>query len=186
MGTPDNPITAWIEKLKAGDERAAQEVWDQYFETLVRQADRRLGSLPRGEADEEDVAISALKSFFKYVKDGKYKNLDDRSDLRKLLSKITGRKAIALWRRHMAQKRDGGNILGESAIDLKELEGAVPLAIQESIDQLNDPTLQKIVADRFEGHTNVEIAKRLGMAERTVRRKLDRIRTIWKAEILQE
>ena len=53
-------VTCWIEDLKTGRETAAQQVWDRYFERLVRHAQRRLGSAPRRIADEEDVALSAF------------------------------------------------------------------------------------------------------------------------------
>jgi hypothetical protein len=34
-------ITGWIGKLKQGDARAAQAIWEQYFDKLVRLARRK-------------------------------------------------------------------------------------------------------------------------------------------------
>ena len=43
--------------LCAGDPQAARELWDGYYERLVRLARRALGSFPRRVFDEEDVAF---------------------------------------------------------------------------------------------------------------------------------
>jgi len=50
-------ITPWLAKLSAGDPRAAQVIWDRYFERPVRYARRKLDGLPRRVQDEEDVAL---------------------------------------------------------------------------------------------------------------------------------
>jgi len=59
----DESVTGWIDQLKIGDERAAQEVWNRYFDKLVRLARKRLAAVPKRVADEEDVALSAFNSF---------------------------------------------------------------------------------------------------------------------------
>ena len=43
----DHSVTQWIHDLKAGDERAAQEIWERYYEQLVRYARKRLRAAPR-------------------------------------------------------------------------------------------------------------------------------------------
>ena len=57
-------ITAWIHQFKEGDRAAMQHLWERYFERLVTLARDKLQGLPRHLADEEDVALSALKSFW--------------------------------------------------------------------------------------------------------------------------
>lgn len=47
---------------------------------------------------------------------------------------------------------------------------------------LPDATLRQVAVLRMEGHTNQEIAKRIGCVSRTVERKLEVIRTLWGAE----
>jgi hypothetical protein len=56
-------ITAWIQQLKEGDRGAMQHLWERYFERLVTLARDKLQGLPCHMVDEEDVALSALKSF---------------------------------------------------------------------------------------------------------------------------
>ena len=51
-------VTGWLDRLKAGDDAAAQEIWNRYFAQLVVLARRRLQGLRRN-LDEEDVALSA-------------------------------------------------------------------------------------------------------------------------------
>src|SRR5262249_21307379 len=54
--------------------------------------------------------------------------------------------------------------------------------VQELLDALSDPILRAIALERMDGLSNVEIARKLGCAVRTVERKIERIRVIW-AEI---
>ena len=56
----------------------------------------------------------------------------------------------------------------------------------EQLDRLGDDRLRDIAAKKLEGYSNVEIAKQLGVAVRTVERKLGRIRTCWEGEGAKE
>ncbi|MHC4406540.1 MAG: ECF-type sigma factor, partial [Planctomycetota bacterium] len=64
MSPGDVSISHWIAEVKRGNERAAQAIWDRYFPKLVELARQRLAGQCTRLADEEDVALSALKSFF--------------------------------------------------------------------------------------------------------------------------
>ena len=50
-------VTAWLRKLEAGHDLAAQRLWDVFFERLVRQAQDRLRTNDRRIADAKDVAL---------------------------------------------------------------------------------------------------------------------------------
>src|SRR5262245_37376968 len=98
-------ITAWIDQLRAGDRAAAQHLWQGYFHLLVDLARQKLRRAPRGMADEEDVALSALDSFFRGAVRGRYPQLSDSDDLWNLLLVITERKAVDLMNHERREKR---------------------------------------------------------------------------------
>jgi DNA-directed RNA polymerase specialized sigma24 family protein len=50
------------------------------------------------------------------------------------------------------------------------------------LDPLDDETLRPIAPRKMDGYTNAEIALRLGRVERTVERRLQRIRRCWRRE----
>src|SRR5262245_30927846 len=71
-------------------------------------------------ADEEDVVISALNSFFAGVEGERYPELNSREDLWRLLSTITKRKTTNLVKLERRVKRRGGcpqSADGEPAVD---------------------------------------------------------------------
>jgi serine/threonine-protein kinase len=59
----EQSVTVWISRLKAGDQAAAQPLWDRYFRAMARLARDRLRAFPRRAVDEEDIALSAFDSF---------------------------------------------------------------------------------------------------------------------------
>ena len=65
MPSGEGSITRWIGGLKAGDEAAAQQLWERYFARMVGLARERLRAGHRGDvgSDEEDAALSAFDSF---------------------------------------------------------------------------------------------------------------------------
>jgi len=52
------------------------------------------------------------------------------------------------------------------------------------LDRLGDDTLRSVALWKMEGHSEKEIAAQLGCAQRTVARKLRRIRILWSQEVL--
>src|SRR6266567_2255344 len=109
-------VTHWISQIKVGDPAAVQQLWEGYFQRLVRLARKKLKGTPRRAADEEDVALSAFDSFCRGAAQGRFPQLSDRDDLWQLLAVITARKAIDLVQHERRQKRGGGTVQGESAL----------------------------------------------------------------------
>jgi DNA-directed RNA polymerase specialized sigma24 family protein len=191
--TGEQSVTVWIESLKAGDPDAAKKLWSRYFEALVRLARARLRNAPRAVADEEDAALSAFDSFCEGAARGRYPRLDDRDDLWRLLVVITERKALDQAQRERRQKRGGGKVFGTSdpaVADgmLRSLADGEPtpefaaLMADECrllLGRLRDDSLREVALLRMDGHTNEEVAGRLGCSLRTVARKLELIRRTW-------
>jgi DNA-directed RNA polymerase specialized sigma24 family protein len=179
-------VTCWLDELKLGHEAAAQQLWNRYFIQLVTLARQRFQGLGR-DADEEDIALSALKSAMLGVQNNRFPDLSDRTGLWPLLVTITARKSINELSRQRAKKRDRGLELRLADDHVLVGTGPTPefaLMVAEQIDTLveglGDETLGTIVALKLEGYTNEEIASKLDVSARTVVRKLHRIRQEWK------
>jgi DNA-directed RNA polymerase specialized sigma24 family protein len=192
-------VTRWIFDLQAGDQAAAQALWERYFARLVRLARAKLqGGRRAADEDEEDAALSAFQSFCTGAAHGRFPALADRDDLWRLLVVITARKAYAQVRRHARLKRGGGagRAGGRAADDDRQAEldlivGSEPTPefaalvaeqFARMLDSLGDDTLRQVALCRMEGYNRDEIADRLGCARRTVARRLDLIRKTWLAE----
>lgn len=197
----DDIISHWLQQKHGIHEQFAQAVWEMYFDKLVRLARMELGSLPRGDEDEEDVALSALASFLRGADAGRYPLLADRKDLWRLLFTITARKAMARKRRFFAKKRGGGEVRGEPVRwgsdnqeqfgDMNELLGDEPTpelaremveTCYELLEELPNSELKAVALYKMESYTNEEIAVLLRCSLRTVNRRLERIRELWTSE----
>lgn len=195
----NDDVTVWIEKLSGGDEQAAQRIWDRYFDKLVRLAKRKFDriGINRRAADEEDVALSALNSFYRHAANGRFE-LGDREELWKLLVTITVRKAYAESKRQRAKKRGEGMVRGESIFvrpghedgkagigqvlgdePTPELASMAAESCEELLEMLSDETQREVAKLKLDGFTNEEIAEKLGCVPRTVERKLNLIRRRW-------
>jgi DNA-directed RNA polymerase specialized sigma24 family protein len=198
----DEPVTYWLRQLEAGDEDAARLLWERYYRELVELARTRLGTTPRRVSDEEDVALSVLRCLCEGAARGQFATLVNRGDLWQLLATITGRKVVDQQRRLMQQKRGGGRVRGDSVLhasdddrssagfDQFRGEAATPEVLTIAAEEfqrlmllLDDDRLRQIAQCKLEGYTNEEIAGRLGLACRSIERKLQRIRQIWATEV---
>jgi DNA-directed RNA polymerase specialized sigma24 family protein len=193
-----SPVTVWISQLRDGDPAAAQRLWDIYYGRMVKVARGKLqGSLSR-MADEEDVALSAFKSFCHGARDGRFPQLLEHEDPWPLLMALTTHKAIDLIRHERRVKRGGPGLRPSSLAhadtsprddaDLSQLIGNEPdpeseleLAeeCQHLLDGISDTILRAIALWKMEGFTTEEIASKLGCTPRTVERKLHIIRRLW-------
>jgi DNA-directed RNA polymerase specialized sigma24 family protein len=202
MSTPQPAVTLLLQQLHSGQRDAAEALWRLYFPRLVRLARTHLQGLPRRAADEEDVALTAFDSFCRGAEQGRFPTLHGRDELWKLLLTITARHA-AEWRQHETrQKRGGGEVRGHSALTSLEdsaaagdsfdripgdapdpaFEAAVAESCRRLLDLLGDEQLKRIAVWKMEGHTNQEIADRLGCVVETVERRLRLVRSLWQRE----
>jgi DNA-directed RNA polymerase specialized sigma24 family protein len=195
------PVRIWISQLKEGDPIAAQQLWDIYFGRMVNAARLKLSGAPSRMADEEDVALSAFKSFCSGTRDGRFPQLHEHDDPWPLLLALTTHKAVDLVRHERRVKRGGPGLIsalpdshGGSHVDgdpLSQVIGREPdprwtyeaaEECQQLLDRLSDTLLRAVALWKIEGFTTEEIAAKLGCATRTVERKLQLIRRLWRAE----
>jgi DNA-directed RNA polymerase specialized sigma24 family protein len=188
----EGSVSRWLDGLRAGDPAAARELWERYFRRLVGLARQKLQNAARRVADEEDVALSAFDSFCRGAEAGRFPQLLDRDSLWRLLVVLTARKAAHLRRDQGRLKRGGGKGAGWSEeADLEHLLSQEPtpeLAAQVAeecrrlMQSLRDPELEAVALWKMEGYTVDEIGQRLGYAPRSVKRKLQLIRSLWEKE----
>lgn len=58
-------ITTWFHRLADGDQQAAEQIWQRYWTQMLGHARAKLAKRPLRASDEEDVALSAMHSFWK-------------------------------------------------------------------------------------------------------------------------
>jgi len=184
-----NPWTSLVllERVRSGDERAAEALFLRYFERLTSLARSRLSSRLARRADPEDIVMSVYRSFFVGARSGRF-NLARGGDLWRLLASITKHK---LCRHARYQRADCRSVDAECSLD--QISERQPLARQ------NQPTPEETVALadelewalarlsefgrrvlelRLQGLQLVEIAHDTGRSQRTVRRRLASIREL--------
>jgi RNA polymerase sigma factor (sigma-70 family) len=191
---PEGSVTRWLDALLGGDPAAAQQLWERYFQRLVRLARHKLRNTPKRVADEEDVALSAFDSFCRNAEKGRFPKLLDRDSLWRLLMVITARKAAHLLRDQGRQKRGGGSAPVDesenSCLDRvlsrepePEFAAEVAEECQRLLCKLGAADLETVALRRMEGYTVEEIAAELDCAPRSVQRRLRLIRGIWESEV---
>jgi DNA-directed RNA polymerase specialized sigma24 family protein len=198
----EGTVTHWVRQLEAGDHDAARQLWQRYYQELVELARARLGSTPRRMSDEEDVALSVMRCLYDGAARGQFAALVNRQELWQLLAAITVRKVIDHQRHLTKQKRGGGRVRGNSVLQAgdgdrghagfddifgddatPEVEAIAAEEFQRLMVVLDDDRLRQIAQFKLDGFTNEEIGGRLGLACRSIERKLQRIRQVWAGEL---
>ena len=194
-------MTTFLNEFQQGDSSAFNELWNRYFFRLVAMARRRLQHQRRlAGVDEEDIALSAFKSFHRRARRGDFPRLEDRDDLWVQLVTLTRQKLVDQQRREGAIKRgrdrirsesglgrshSGGERTGLEAIVGEEPDPAFSAMMTEEcrllLDRLGDDVLRQIALAKMGMYTNQEIAGKFGRSLSWVNRKLDLIRSIWEA-----
>src|SRR5438876_5546862 len=165
-----------IERWRAGDEKAAAELYHRYVRQLVTLAQRRLSTKLAARLDPEDIVQSVFRSFFGRAQKGKFVFKDD-NDIWKLLVQITIHKTLKQVAYHRRAKRDAGAEVSAASRDQDLLvtylsREPTPAEAAIFVDQLEfflralRPEDRTIVQMRLEGYDQTEIARRLGISDR--------------------
>ena len=198
---PDHgSISHWLDGLKAGDDGRHPAALGPLLPAPGR-AGGRAGC--RGHArrdfDEEDVALSAFHSFCDRVGRGQFPRLPTATTSGGCWSTITARKAIDGPAPDPAEagRRPGARRVGRHRAGAASDEGMarflgreptpgggrpVRRRLDRLLARLGNPTPQDDRPAQARGPQPEEIAAELGISARTVDRKLQLIRVIWKGD----
>jgi RNA polymerase sigma-70 factor (ECF subfamily) len=175
-----------LQQWRAGDQNAARQLFDIYVERLVALARRRISQRLASRVDPEDIVQSVFRTFFGRVRAGQFK-IEEQDDLCKLLMRITVHKTLRQVAFHKAAKRDPGQETpqGEHSMEMlmelldREPEPDAAVAFCDELEHfLRDqlPKDREILELRLQGYGTDEIAKKLNVSDRSIRRVFERMR----------
>ena len=181
----------WINKLSEGDKCAQEILFKKFFSRLISLAKSKMHEMNTVPRDEEDVAVSAFRSFCSGIEGGEF-SVDNEGELWAILFTITTRKACAERRRQYAEKRGGGKATirqsdGEEDDDVFEaVAGREPSpelaqAMADAADELlaifeNSSKQRQVLEMKLQGYTVSEISKATGLTESNIHKHLKNIR----------
>jgi len=205
---PANPglgsVSALISQLKTGDEDSVRGLWDRYSAALIRSAQNSLRGQSPAKLDPEELAQSVFYALYRGAVNEQFDSLNDRAGFWTLILVITRRKAIDRIRRETRLKRGGrregpGTRTDAASAGIEsvpsrqaapEIEVECSDLFEHLIRMLNEEdssgTLARVAVGRIAGSSVREIAAELDRTERTVERKLERIRSVWAVEMEPE
>ena len=185
MSETGNEFAELMQRLRDGSEDAARELLDRYGQHILRVVRRKLSRELRSKFDSVDFVQAVWASFFADAPNRR--GFDRPEALIAFLVTLAQNKVVdAVRQRMQTQKR---NINRERALDGSVAVEAQGLATREpspsQVAVANDEW-RRLLADlpaRYqrmlvllrEGHTQKDIAKELGVNEKTVRRVLEKL-----------
>lgn len=184
----ESSFAALFEHLRAGDDHAVSILWERYFKRMLFVARKKLAGAHRKARDEEDIALSAFKSFCLGFQQGRFERAGDDCDLWPLLVTLTINKTIDHLRHESRKKRSRVDAPAATIEDLLsgELAPELQLIADESfeklltaLDETGDPSLRRLAMLKLENQPSAFIAAELACTIRTLQRKLKTIRAIW-------
>ena len=171
-----------LQRLRSGDQAAAEELHRRYAQRLCALAERQIGSRLGRRVGEDDIVQSVFRTFFRRTAEGEF-SIDHSGSLWHLLVRITLNKIRRQGERHHAGKRDvaaevyaGDGKLHPEVVAHDPAPEEVVLLIDELEDLLTglkEPE-PEIVRLGIQGYSSEEIATEVKCSRWTVRRVLNR------------
>jgi RNA polymerase sigma factor (sigma-70 family) len=180
----EGELRQFLARIRDGDEDAARQLLRRYEAKVRLVVRRQLPRLLRSRFDSHDFVQSVWGSFFRRVKTSPAE-LEGTDNLIGFLARAARNKVIDEYRRASSRKQDKRR--EESMWDGSEprelADGSdTPIEVaeaSEAFSRLRDlvPEDRRAILDlKAEGLSTVDIAARLGLGERTVRRVIEDLR----------
>jgi RNA polymerase sigma factor (sigma-70 family) len=180
----DESFRTLIRRVRAGDQRAAEEVVRLYEAEIRREVRLRLRDpQARRVFDSMDVCQSVLASFFLRAASGQYE-LDDAGQLLRLLVRMTRNKVVDVVRRERSARRspNGTSPLATGGVSEAEPVARGPTPSQEvSLLELEREFRERLsvgerrlAALRVAGRSWAQIAAETGDSPEALRKRLAR------------
>lgn len=178
----DATFTGFIQRIRAGDDQAAEELVRRYEPLIRREVRLRIEDERLNRAfDSMDVCQSVLASFFVRAAAGEY-DLDEPQNLVRLLVSMARNKLASKARLEHRQRRDHRRVTVTDPEAMNELIDGQPspsevLSRRELLEQMRASLSdeEREIADlRVEGLAWEQVAERLGGNGNTRRMQLTR------------
>lgn len=174
------PLTHLIRRAHGGDTTAAGALFDAAYPDLRRLARARLRA--GGRMTLLDTGALVAESYVRFA-ECRQLNLVDRFHFMRWASRVMRSVIVDVARRRLAARRGGGAprvTLEPERIPHASGETQI-LRVHEALECIatRDPRLSQVVEMRyFAGMTEPEIARTLGVTDRTVRRDWEKARLL--------
>jgi DNA-directed RNA polymerase specialized sigma24 family protein len=135
-GGSGESVAVAIAKYEQGDDSELSAIVFAFHAQLLAKARKQLSKSPnlRSVTDSEGAVSSAMESYWRALKDGKYRDMKHSSQLLGLLVKIVERKAGRQIRKHKSARAGGGKVLNEPEAGLVA-EGREPSPVEAAIER---------------------------------------------------
>ncbi len=184
ISLPDLSGNELLRRWKAGDERAAEILFDRYSLRLVALVASRMNRRFRDSVDPDDIVQSAMGSFFDAARHSRIQ-VSGSVSLWRLLATFARRKMARSIEKQAAVKRGGGQVRVSLEAAEQEMKSIVNVAQEATISDFLGLLETELTIDERElleqlltGKTQREIASALRVDERTVRRHVARLRDV--------
>ena len=187
-----------IGKYQRGDESELGRIVFAFHAQLLEKANHKLRKSPnlRSITDGEAAVSSAMASYWKAVKNGKYRDMTHSNELLGLLVSIVERKAGRQIRKNMTGKAGGGKVLNEPESGF-DAEGRERSPVDSAIEAESVVQMERVIEKwhaymRKKGLLEVaklvledqgfrQIAERLSMRESKARRLITTVNALTRA-----
>ena len=184
-----------MEKCRNGDASELGRIVFAFHSLLLDRARAKLRQAPNLQSitDSEGAVSSAMASYWKAVKDGKYRDMKHTNELLGLLIRIVERKAGRQIRKSISGKAGRGRVTNEPETGL-DVDGRHPspvelameresiihmeLVIQRWHNYMTEKGLLDVAVLVLEGQGYREIAKNLNLRESKARRLITTVNTL--------